>query len=55
MTKKSNTVELVSCFGKIKSCRGIYTVAALIITHRYENAPGARPPVLNCKRKMNKI
>ena len=36
MTKKSNTVELVSVFGKIKSCRGIYTVAALIITHRYE-------------------
>lgn len=30
-------------------------LAALIITHRYENAPGARPPVLNCKRKMNKI
>lgn len=29
MTKKSNTVELVSDFGKIKSCRGIYTVAAL--------------------------
>ena len=36
MTKKSKTVELVSGFGKIKSCRGIYTVAALIITHRYE-------------------
>ena len=35
MTKKSNTVELVSGFGKIKSCRGIYTVVALIITHLF--------------------
>ena len=36
MTKKSNAVEIVSDFSKIKPCRGIYTVATLIITHRYE-------------------
>ena len=35
MPKKSNGVELVSVFGK-KSRVDFHTVAALILTHRYE-------------------
>lgn len=35
MPKKSNAVELVSIFGK-KSRVDFHTVAALILTHRYE-------------------
>ena len=35
MPKKSNAVELVSVFGK-KSRVDFHTVAALILTHRYE-------------------
>ena len=35
MPQKSDAVELVSVFGK-KSCVDFHTVAALILTHRYE-------------------
>lgn len=35
MPQKSNAVELVSVFGK-KSRVDFHTVAALILTHRYE-------------------
>ena len=35
MPQKSNAVELVTVFGK-KSRVDIHTVAALILTHRYE-------------------
>ena len=48
MTKKSNTVELVSGFGKIKSCGNPHG-------SRSDKQKSARPLVLNCKRKMNKI
>ena len=47
MTKKSNIVELVYVLGKVKPQDYVPDPGKKI--------PGARPQVLNCKRKMNKI
>ncbi len=50
MTKKSNVVELVSVFNK----RAPGGQVPLTKCEQKFDKLRARPPVLNCKRKMNK-